>query len=120
MGRLLLSADTIELAMADVVDAAVRFVNGCDTASFAALVGDVVATIASTDPLARHLDEAQYAADEGPCLQAIRTLELVLCEDLAQDDRLASVRGSSRRFGAQRPRRLRSPMSAAQLGRSAR
>jgi GAF domain-containing protein len=100
MGKSLLHADTIELAMADVVNAAVQFVNGCDSASFAALVGDVVTTVASTGLAADELDQAQYETAEGPCLQAIRTLELVICDDLSRDDRwpafVAAARGSAR------------------------
>ena len=87
MARSLLQADTAELAMTDVVEAAVRFVNGCDAASFSAYVEDVATTLASTGPVALEVDAAQYQAAEGPCLQAIQTLQLVISADLAHEDR---------------------------------
>ena len=87
MGELLLTADTVESGMSDIVEAAVRFVDGCDAASFSMLVDDVVTTIAATSVVAAEVDQAQYATAEGPSLQAIRTLQLVISEDLSRDER---------------------------------
>jgi GAF domain-containing protein len=44
-------------------------------------------TVASSDPLAAHVDEVQYGEDQGPCLQAMRTGETVLVGDLATERR---------------------------------
>lgn len=44
-------------------------------------------TVASSDGLARGLDEVQYGRDEGPCLTAMRTGTTVVITDLAADDR---------------------------------
>jgi hypothetical protein len=87
MARALIQSETVELAMTEVVEAAVRFVHGCDEASFSAYVDDVVTTIASSGPVAESLDSAQYLSADGPCLQAIRTLQLVISDDLSSDDR---------------------------------
>ena len=105
MARSLLQAETADLAMADVVDAAVRFVNGCDAASFSAYVDDIVTTLASTSLVADELDAAQIRTSEGPCLQAIRTLQLVISADLAQDERWPT-------FAAIAPQEIKSVMSA--------
>lgn len=105
MARSLLQAETAELAMTDVVEAAVRFVNGCDVASFSAYVEDVATTLASTSQVALDVDAAQYQAADGPCLQAIRTLQLVVSADLAQEVRWPA-------FVAAAPTEVRSVLSS--------
>jgi hypothetical protein len=45
------------------------------------------ATFASTGLPADVLDEGQYAAGDGPCMEAVRTRDIVMCQDLAQDSR---------------------------------
>jgi GAF domain-containing protein len=49
-------------------------------------------TVASSDALAARGDEIQYAQDEGPCLEAMRTAALVDVPDLATDDRWGNYR----------------------------
>jgi GAF domain-containing protein len=44
-------------------------------------------TVASSEPLAAHVDEVQYGEDQGPCLQAMRTGETILVDDLATEHR---------------------------------
>ena len=46
-------------------------------------------TVASSDPLAAHLDEVQCGQDQGPCLQTLRTGKVTVVDDLAVEDRLA-------------------------------
>lgn len=87
MTRSLIQSETVELAMQDVVHAAVRFVNGCDAASFSAYADDVVTTLASTGPIADEADAEQYRTFDGPCLQAIQTMQLVIAADLTSDQR---------------------------------
>jgi GAF domain-containing protein len=49
-------------------------------------------TAASTGPLASALDQAQYAAGDGPCLHSATTREAVLVPDTRSDDRWAPFR----------------------------
>jgi GAF domain-containing protein len=44
-------------------------------------------TVAVSDPLAAQVDEIQYGADEGPCLDTLRTGQVFQVDDLALDDR---------------------------------
>ncbi len=44
-------------------------------------------TVGSSDDLAEAVDEAQYQDDQGPCLQALQTGQVVTAPDLAEDDR---------------------------------
>jgi GAF domain-containing protein len=49
-------------------------------------------TVASSDALAAQADEAQYVGDEGPCLQALRTGEVVGVPDLVTEHRWDTYR----------------------------
>jgi GAF domain-containing protein len=42
-------------------------------------------TVASSDSLASQVDELQYGLDQGPCLSALRTGQIVRIDDLAAD-----------------------------------
>jgi GAF domain-containing protein len=44
-------------------------------------------TVAASDSRAAQVDEAQYGLDQGPCLQALRTGQQVLIEDMAGEAR---------------------------------
>ncbi|HET7398299.1 MAG TPA: GAF and ANTAR domain-containing protein [Intrasporangium sp.] len=63
-------ADTASVHQA-LVEAAPRFVEGCDRASILMLVGDRFRSTASTDEVAQHIDMIELETGEGPCLDAI-------------------------------------------------
>lgn len=44
-------------------------------------------TVASSDALAAHVDEVQYGHDQGPCLEALRTGQIVGAPDMATEQR---------------------------------
>jgi hypothetical protein len=56
-------------------------------------------TIASSDPEASRWDELQYAADEGPCLEAARTGSAVSSGDLWSEQRWAGFVSHIRDYG---------------------
>ncbi|MGW3987924.1 GAF and ANTAR domain-containing protein [Streptomyces sp. NPDC004830] len=47
-------------------------------------------TVVSTGGVADKLDEKQYGQDDGPCLQALRTGEIVHVPDMLEEDRWAA------------------------------
>ena len=49
-------------------------------------------TVAHSNELAAQVDEAQYGADEGPCLDALHSGQIVAVDDLATDERWARYR----------------------------
>jgi GAF domain-containing protein len=49
-------------------------------------------TVATSDSLAVQVDEIQYGADEGPCLETLSSGRLIEVDDLAADDRWGSYR----------------------------
>jgi GAF domain-containing protein len=51
------------------------------------LIGDRATTVASSGELATELDERQYTADHGPCLQAARTGQPVYVPDMTAEER---------------------------------
>ena len=57
-------------------------------------------TVASSDPLAAHLDEVQYGQDEGPCLQTLRTGLVTVVHDLTREDRWAMYVTHALGYGA--------------------
>lgn len=78
----------VELAMHEVADVARGSVPAFDHASVTLLLpGGRFETEASTGPLPRELDAAQYAAGEGPCLDAVRHGELTSVPHLRSERR---------------------------------
>jgi hypothetical protein len=62
---------------------AVDRVTGVDYASVTALRDDAYVTVAASSELALAVDEAQYADDDGPCLQSLRAEAPVTVADIA-------------------------------------
>jgi GAF domain-containing protein len=54
--------------------------------------GGLAMTVATSDPLAAEIDEIQYGADEGPCLDALRGAGVVQVDDLATETRWPQYR----------------------------
>jgi len=57
------------------------------------------ATFASTSLPLEVLDETQHAGGDGPCMEAIRTRDVVLCEDIATEARWPVWTALARRQG---------------------
>lgn len=72
IARYLYEADNFDEVLARVVETAVETVAGCDMASVTIRVKEATfRTAASTHPAALAADEAQYEANEGPCVDAV-------------------------------------------------
>jgi GAF domain-containing protein len=56
-------------------------------------------TVASSDGLAAHADEAQYAAGGGPCLQSMRTQQSITVDDLADEQRWGAYPADALGYG---------------------
>lgn len=88
LARAMQGADGVPSTLEAIVQAAVSTVPGAQYASLSAVRGrrDVV-TVASTGELARAVDQAQYDAGEGPCLDALYHRVSVRLPDLAMESR---------------------------------
>jgi GAF domain-containing protein len=87
LSRRLLEVESVRETMLVLVNAAVEAVEDCDHASISHLHGKSLVSAASSDRIGEILDGIQTGAGEGPCLDAIRTNEVTVAEDLERDPR---------------------------------
>jgi GAF domain-containing protein len=83
----LLSNQDMHSILQAVAELSRRHIPGSEDCSITLVRGDRGQTVASTGQLATDLDEAQYGQDWGPCLDAGRTDQLLLLEDMATERR---------------------------------
>jgi GAF domain-containing protein len=72
LSGLLLDSEPLSATLQRVAELARTAVPGCTAAGVTLLQGDRPLTAAATDELTLEVDTRQYAADEGPCLDAAR------------------------------------------------
>lgn len=85
--RLLAEEPTLQETLDSIVALAVSMVPGCTAAGISLIERREITTPASTDAAVRVGDAMQYELDEGPCLDAIRTQELVRSDEIVSDER---------------------------------
>lgn len=96
--RFLAGDDDLETMRASICALATESVPGCDATSITMLHRGEPLTPASSDDLAVVLDGVQYAADDGPCLAAIRHRGVEVVE-LAEEQRWPAFRSEARAHG---------------------
>lgn len=69
----LYAADSYDAVLLRIAETAVSTVAGCQMASVTVSEGGAYRTASTTDSTASAVDEAQYDAQEGPCLDAVGT-----------------------------------------------
>ncbi|GAA2914547.1 hypothetical protein Acy02nite_17230 [Actinoplanes cyaneus] len=74
---------TIDEQLNTVAQLAADRVIGIDYASITAFRNDAYVTMAASSELALAVDEAQYADDDGPCMQSLRDAAPVTVKDIA-------------------------------------
>lgn len=84
----LAAAEGVDELLQRIVDLGESYVTGCDGVSMM-LVGRKrkVSTPAYSSRIAYHSDLAQYEADEGPCLDALRDHQTYVIDDLETEER---------------------------------
>jgi serine phosphatase RsbU (regulator of sigma subunit)/putative methionine-R-sulfoxide reductase with GAF domain len=87
VARALQAERTAGQTLQKIVDLARRTIEGCDHAGISLVVGQRIETPAASDPVPSAVDEIQYQAGEGPCLDAIRHHEVFATDDLAEEQR---------------------------------
>jgi GAF domain-containing protein len=71
-----------------IVSLAVQTIDNCDHCGVSVRESDGrITTHAASDPVVERADRLQYELQQGPCLEAIWTLDSYLIEDLAAEDR---------------------------------
>ena len=87
MQALLLGTETIQEFLTELAGLAILTVGKGLSCGITLQPNGRPLTVASTDALAAQVDEVQYGLDQGPCLHALRTGNLVSIQDLASDQR---------------------------------
>lgn len=76
------------VAFQHVVDVALREIAGSELGGVSELTKNGIRTRLASEPQVEQVDRVQYEAREGPCLTAaVAGMPVVVCEDLASDDR---------------------------------
>ncbi|MGY1606757.1 MULTISPECIES: GAF domain-containing protein [unclassified Geodermatophilus] len=106
MAGLVLSQETVRSAVELVTALASATAPGTDGAAVTVVDEHGTRTMAATSELATQADALQYSLDEGPCLTAWRTGQLVRIDDVAGDRRWPAWSEQATRLG------VRSALSA--------
>jgi GAF domain-containing protein len=93
LAGLLLTNESLEAMLGHVADITVRAIPACDAAGVTLFEHDQLTTAAASGPLVRRVDSHQYSADEGPCLESLRTGKLRRSPVLEADSRWPKFRG---------------------------
>jgi transcriptional regulator with GAF, ATPase, and Fis domain len=70
-----------------VVQTCVEAIEHCDMAGVSILEHGEIRTVAASDETLRLIDQLQFELGEGPCVDALRTEESIVSNDLDQDER---------------------------------
>lgn len=87
LAALLLSTESFDDLLQGVADLTVRTMAGAVTASVTLAEHGHPITRATSDPLARHLDEYEYEYEAGPCLDALRDGQIHEAVDMRTEQR---------------------------------
>lgn len=91
-----LSGNTMDETLHQVVMTAVSTIDGCDSAGVFVVDGRAVRTVAHTSDAVVELDRVQEALGEGPCLDAAESAAVVYVTDLSEDDRYPGFASAAR------------------------
>lgn len=87
LGRFVLSDQSLQESLRRVAELSVRAVYGADGAGVTWVVTGKPTTVTAAGDFVRRIDEIQYSLEEGPCLSAFGTQQVVLVGDLTTDGR---------------------------------
>lgn len=87
LARIALSEQSMESVLQTVADLAKRTIPGVDEASVSLVREGLQATVVTTAALATELDEAQYAVNRGPCVDAAFGGEVREITDMRAEER---------------------------------
>lgn len=87
LGQFVLSEQSLQESLQRVAELSVRAVYGADGAGVTWVVARRPTTVTAAGDFVRRIDEIQYSLDEGPCLQAYESQQMVLVENLEDEQR---------------------------------
>jgi GAF domain-containing protein len=93
IARRLAEAGDLDDLLQRITDLGENYLDGCDGVSLMLIhKGGTISTPAYSSKVAYDSDLAQYEADEGPCLEAIRAHETIIIDDLEAEERWPDYR----------------------------
>jgi GAF domain-containing protein len=87
LSHLMVSDEGLDATLERVITLAARTIPGCELASMTMLRNGRFATPVATGPIAVEVDRAQYRADAGPCVQAVRDRKVFRVNAVTDDPR---------------------------------
>src|SRR5689334_11040741 len=87
LSRLVIQDETLETTLQRIVDVATRAIPDTLGVSITLKKGTRPYTAVATAPAVEAIDQREYAVDEGPCIDAMRTGQVHLLADVAGEDR---------------------------------
>jgi len=99
LSRIMLGAEPLGQVLERVAQLAQQAIPGVGAVSVTLLDGDQARSVAFTGDLAAALDERQYEAGFGPCMDAARTGATVAVPDTATEQTYANFAREARRHG---------------------
>ncbi|MEY2404240.1 MAG: hypothetical protein QOD38_1791, partial [Acidimicrobiaceae bacterium] len=95
LSQLMVDEESLDQTLQRIVTLACMSLSGCDCASVTVERSGQPRTAACTDKIALEIDEAQYAGDAGPCLQALRERTVVAVHSIPEDGRWPLFRAAA-------------------------
>ncbi|MDX6317467.1 MAG: hypothetical protein QOD35_867 [Nocardioidaceae bacterium] len=99
LSAILTSAQTLEKVLEDIVALAKNRIPGADEVSVTLIDNGRPSTVASTGDLATSMDERQYEAGWGPCLNAANSGQILIVEDMSTETRWPEFRDRGKEIG---------------------
>ena len=99
LSQFVVTEQTLQESLRRVAELSVRAVYGADGAGVTWIVANRPTTVSAAGDFVHRLDEIQYTLDEGPCLEAYRTQEVVLVEDVELEPRWPRFRAAAAGYG---------------------
>jgi len=99
LGRMSFAEHSLESVLQRVTDLAARVLPGEPATSVTIVADGRSSTVAASHPLARELDQVQYAQDSGPCLEAATTGQVMELLDTSADERWGAFPGTAAQRG---------------------
>jgi GAF domain-containing protein len=97
--RIMLGAQPLSETLSRIAELAKQTIPGVADASVTLMQDDAVCTVGFTGPLAAHLDERQYDAGFGPCMDAALSGGPIAIDDTADSGTYADFGRLARRHG---------------------
>jgi serine phosphatase RsbU (regulator of sigma subunit) len=87
VARVLQAEETAQRTLQKIVDLAAQMIPGCEEAGVSLVRGQRIETPAASGELPGQVDRLQYESGEGPCLDAIRSRDVFVTDDLTREQR---------------------------------